>query len=319
MIASAHPTTSPRQLFLRAALFLLSCSAVANDCSPPTLLVNVFDRDLKVQSNLQATDLSVEVDHRRVQIRSLSPDNHARRIVLMVDSSGSMEASEQKRGWGVALPAAAYAVDVVPASASVALVTFSDKLQQESGDFENPKMVGARVLDLKRRQPHGRTRLFDSIHQALIDFTELRSGDAIYVVTDGGDNKSRISQVKLSQELIVRGIRVFVFLVKRLNQPQSEEERIGASQMEDLAEFTGGDVVPISGVEIAGAYRAQLDKLAPHIVSEVENVYRAELGISAPGKAARVKVSFVDRNRAKNLHIAYSHETAPCPPRNVVN
>jgi len=237
----------------------------------------------------------------------------------MVDTSGSMEASEQKRGWGVALPAAAYAVDAVPASASVALATFSDKLQQESSDFENPKIVGGRVLDLKSRQPQGMTRLFDSIHQVLVDFTELRSGDAIYVVTDGGDNKSRISQVKLIQELIVRGIRVFVFLVQRPNEPQTVEERSGAYQMEDLAEFTGGDVVPISAAGIAGAHRAQLDKLAPHIASEVENVYRVELGISAPGKAAHVKVSFVDRNRTKNEHIAYSHEIAPCPPRNAVN
>lgn len=47
-----------------------------------------------------------------------------------------MEASERKREWGVALFAAAYAADVVPSSAAAALVTFSDKLHQESSDFE---------------------------------------------------------------------------------------------------------------------------------------------------------------------------------------
>jgi hypothetical protein len=281
--------------------------------------VNVADRDLKIQSNLEATDLNVEVDGRRVQVRSLLPDNRPRRIVLMVDTSGSMKASPQKRGWGVALPAAAYAVDVVPASASVALVTFSDKLQRESSDFENPKVVGTRVLDLKGREPQRTTRLFDSIHQVLTDFTELHSGDAIYVVTDGGDNKSLISRGKLKQELIVRGIRVFLFLVLRPNEPQTIEEIDAASEMQDLADFTGGDIVPISAAAIAGADRAQLDKLAPHIVSEVESVYRMELGISAPAKTARVKVSFADRRRAKNGHIAYSHEIAPCLPRSAVD
>jgi hypothetical protein len=73
----------------------------------------------------------------------------------MVDTSGSMEASPQKSGWGITLPAAAYAVDVLPASASPALVTFSDKLWLESSDFENPTLVGARVLDLAKRQPTG--------------------------------------------------------------------------------------------------------------------------------------------------------------------
>jgi hypothetical protein len=89
--------------------------------------------------------------------------------------------------------------------------------------------------------------------------------------------------------------------------------------MQDLADFTGGDIVPISAAAIAGADRAQLDKLAPHIVSEVESVYRMELGISAPAKTARVKVSFADRRRAKNGHIAYSHEIAPCLPRSAVD
>jgi hypothetical protein len=254
-----------------------------------------------------------------VQIRSLSPDNRPRRIVVMIDSSGSMEASLQKRVWGVGLAAADYAVDVVPASASVALVTFSDKLQRESSGFENPKVVGTKVVDLKRREPHRMTRLFDSIHQVLTDFTELHSGDAIYLVTDGGDNKSLISPGKLRQELIVRGIRVFLFLVSSLNVFHTAEELDGASEIQRLAEFTGGDIVPISAAAIAGADRAQLEKLAPHIVSEVESVYRMELGISAPGKPARVKVSFTDRKRAKNGHIAYSHEIAPCPPSGAVN
>jgi hypothetical protein len=317
--ARAQLASNPRKLFLRAMLFLLSCSAVAGECSLPIILVNTADRDFKIQASLEATDLSVEVDGRRVQIRSLSPDNRPRRIVVMIDSSGSMEASLQKRGWGVGLATADYAVDVVPASATVALVTFSDKLQRESSGFENPKVVGTRVVDLKRTEPHRMTRLFDSIHQVLTDFTELQSGDAIYLVTDGGDNKSVISPGKLRQELIVRGIRVFLFLVSSLNVFHTAEELDGASEIQRLAEFTGGDIVPISAAAIAGADRAQLEKLAPHIVSEVESVYRMELGISAPGKPAHVKVSFTDRKRARNGHIAYSHEIAPCLPSGAVN
>jgi hypothetical protein len=317
--ASVHPATNPGQLFLRAILFLFSCSAVASNCPHATILVNVFNRDLKVQSDLQATDLNVELDRRRVQVHSLLPDNRPRRIVLMVDTSGSMEASQRHTGWGIALPAAAYAVDVVPASASVALVTFSDMPRQESTYFESPKVVGAKVLDLNRRQPQGATRLFDSIHQVLVGFTELHSGDAIYVVTDGGDNKSRISQVKLRQELIARGVRLFAFLVLRPTEAQTEEEVTGSFQVGNLAEFTGGDVVPISAAEIAGPHRAQLDKLAKHIVGEVENVYRVELEASSAEKAARVKVSFVDRDRKKSGQISYTHEIAPCPSENAVD
>ncbi len=61
----------------------------------------------------------------------------------MVDSSGSMEASPQRSGWGVTLPTAAFAADVVPSTASVALATFSEKLMRESNGFENREEVGS--------------------------------------------------------------------------------------------------------------------------------------------------------------------------------
>jgi len=299
---------------LRASALLLACSpAVAGDCSPPSILLNAFDSNFKIERDLRAEDIKVEVDRKQAQILSFSLDTHPRQIVLMVDSSGSMEASPQKSGWGITLPAAAYAVDAVPASASLALVTFSDKLRRESSDFENRKLVGGRVLDLAKRQPKGPTSLFDSIDQVLVEFKELHFGDAIYLVTDGGDNKSRISLRKLEEELISRGVRVFVFLVMR-GVSRTEEEMSGASQMDGFAESTGGDVVQISSAEVAGNKRAQLDKLAPRIVGQVEAVYRLELGLSEVERAARVKLAFVYQDRRKNTRsIAYSHQVVPCP------
>jgi len=276
-------------------------------------LLNAFDSNFKIQRDLRAEDLKVDVDRKQVPILSLSLDAHPRRIVLMVDTSGSMEASSQKSGWGITLLAAAFAADVVPASAAAALATFSDKLRRESSDFENRQLVGARVLDLAKRHPEGPTSLFDSIDQVLIEFKELNLGDAIYVVTDGGDNKSRISLRRLEEQLISRGVRVFVFLVLQ-GGSRTEEEVSGASQMDSFAESTGGDVVRISSAETSANGRAQLAKLAPRIVGEVEGVYRLELGISpAVERAARVKVAFVDRDRVKNTrNIAYPHQFVPC-------
>jgi VWA domain containing CoxE-like protein len=314
MIRSSRCAPKPnRPLFFLVPPFLLACLAVAGDCAPPTILVTAVDGNFRVEPNLQANDLLVEVQRKQVQVLSVSHDSHPRRIVLMVDSSGSMEASQQRSGWGITLPAAAYAVDVVPASASAALVTFSHKPQRESSSFEDRKAVGARVLDLKRRQPQGGTKLFDSIHQVLNDFTELGIGDAIYLVTDAGENKSKTSLAQIRQELISRGIRIFIFLVQR-NEKQSEEEIRGGPQMEDLAEFTGGEVVRISLTEIAGSNRAQLNKLAARIVDQVENVDLLQLGVPAVESATRVRVSFVDRNRGGSSNIAYSHQIAPCSP-----
>lgn len=287
------------------------CAAAASDCSAPTIPLNAFDRNFNVERDLRAEDVKVEVDGKQAPILSLSFDTNPRRIVLMVDSSGSVEASPQQRGWGLAVPAAAYAAYVVPASASSELVTFSDKLLRESSDFENRKVVQAKVFDLAKRQPKGRTSLFDSVHQVLTEFNELHFGDAIYIVTDGGDNNSRISRRKVIEELISRGVRAFVFLVQQ-GTPQTEEERRGGLDMYGFAESTGGAVVRITSVDVGG--REQLDHLAPQIVAQIEGVYRLELGISEVKKSSRVKVEFIDRERKHSTrNIVYSQQIVPCP------
>jgi hypothetical protein len=289
---------------------MFPCSAVASDCSAATILLNAFDRNLNVERDVPAEDIKVEVDGKQAPILSLSLDTHPRRIVLMVDSSGSLEASPQQSGWGIALPAAAYAASVVPESASSELITFSDKLRRESGDFENRKVVQARIFDLAKRKPNGGTSLFDSVHQVLTEFKELHFGDAIYIVTDGGDNNSRISRANVAKELISRGIRVFVFLVQQ-RPPVTEEEKSGASDMYGFAESTGGAVVRMTLADVAG--REQLDNLAPQIVAQVEGVYRLELGISEVKRTSQRRRR-IDRDRKRSTrNTVYSQQIVPCP------
>jgi hypothetical protein len=85
-------------------------------------------------------------------------------------------------------------------------------------------MVGDPLI-WQKGNPRGPTPLFDSMAQVLVEFKELHVGGAICVVTDGGDNKSRISLPKLEGELISRGVRVFVVLVVR-GGSRTEEEMI---------------------------------------------------------------------------------------------
>jgi hypothetical protein len=57
-----------------------------------------------------------------------------------------------------------------------------------------------------------------------------------------------------------------------------------------------------------------LDELARGLASQVENVYRIELGIPSAERVARTKVSVVNGKQGKNkVNMAYSHEIAPCP------
>jgi hypothetical protein len=296
---------------IHISLFLFLCSsALGGDCAP-SFLLNVVDRTATIRQDLQSADLEVEVDGKLAALSNLSVDTEPRRIVVLVDSSGSMEASPQRAGWGVALPAAAYAVDVIPANASAMLVTFSDKLVKQSSNFENREAVGKKVLALAKTPPGGPTSLFGSMNQILGDFPELKSGDAIFVVTDGADNKSETSIHVLSDKLASRGLRLFVFLASRKSF-ETEEEKSGAVEMEKLAERTGGKAVLMTDADISGKKRAQLDNLKPQLIALVKNVYRAELDPSlGKAKTVRAKISKAgDLNH--NAEIYYQHEVPAC-------
>jgi len=292
---------------------LLACSpAVAGTCSHPVVFLNSVERDLTVARDLRADDLEVKVDGKRARVVSLSLNSGPRRIILMVDSSGSIQ-PPQKRGWGIALRTAAFAVETVPSNASVAMLTFSERPQRESDGFEERQQIRRRILDLAKREPKGRTAILDSIDQALSLFGTPQPGDLIYLVSDGGENKSEVSLRKLREKLVAHGVRVFVFLVPH-EEIVTREEEAGEAMTEELAQFTGGVVIRIPWGESERNRQTWLVKSAAEIGDEARAMYQMELGISDEvGSAGQVRVVFVNRKRDKNT-LAYPRQLVPCPP-----
>jgi tetratricopeptide (TPR) repeat protein len=283
------------------------------DCLRRTISLNVLDANSRPGWDLQPADLQVEIGHKAARIVSLSLDKLPRRIVLMVDSSGSMGTSRRNSGWGVTLPVATFAVDVVPSSASVAFVTFADKAVRESKGFENREEVRKEVLALAKQHPSGHTALFDSMDQVLNVFGEPQFGDAIYLVTDGEDNRSTTLRSRLRENLISRGVRVFVFFVPQEGSVFEDDKREIRSLIEGLAEATGGDFVQIPRHRMRVDEQPVLAKIASQIANQVETVYRLGLNLGEePQKEDRINVRFVDQRRRRTLTIAYPRQLPPC-------
>jgi hypothetical protein len=263
------------------------------------VFLNSVGQDLTVHRDIRADDLEVSVDGRRTRIVSLSLNSSPRRVIMMVDASGSMHPSPQRSGWGIALRTADFAFDSVPSNASVALLTFSDRIRGESDGFQDRQQIGKSFPDLAKREPRGSTALFDSVDQALSLFEAPRLGDAIYLVTDGVDDKSKVSLKKLVEKSVTHGVRIFVFLIP-LERFLTEEERLGPSLMEELAESTGGYVIRVPWREIGGNEQAWV-RSATQISDQMQAMYQIELDISGVvGSKGRVKVVFADRKRDKN-------------------
>lgn len=276
------------------------------------VFLNSVEQDLTVHRGIRPEDLEVKVDGKRTRVVSLSLNSSPRRIIMMVDTSGSMQVSPQNSDWGISLRTAVFSVDSVPSNTSVAMLTFSDKPQLESDGFEQRQQIRRRVLELSKREPKGHTTLYDSINQALSLFETPQPGDAIYLVSDGGDNKSKISPTKLREKLVAHGIRVFVFLVPYEKLVSVEEEE-GVALMDKLAEFTGGYVIRIPWHEIRRNEQTWLARSATQISDQVQAMYEMELDMSGAVGSERVRVVFANRKRRKNT-FAYPRQLAPCLP-----
>ncbi|MBZ5650878.1 MAG: hypothetical protein LAO18_10380 [Acidobacteriia bacterium] len=169
------------------------------------------------------------------------------------------------------------------------------------------------MLDVAKQEPTGRTALFDSIDQALSLFQITQLGDAIYLVTDGEDNKSQVSIRKLKEKLAVHGVRVFVFLVP-IDGVMTVEEAEGQSQMGELAEYTGGYVIRAPWQEIGTNDEAWLTRVATRIRSQLQEMYQIALDIpSVEGSKGRVKVGLAGR-KLNNNTLTYPRQLVPCTP-----
>src|SRR3990167_3518790 len=96
-----------------------------------TLAVNVLDEQGNQVSGLTASNFRAEFRGQPVKILSATLDTRPRRIVILLDTSGSMAARVGK--WELATAAAEDFLRWGPADSSIALVTFGEKVEQRIG------------------------------------------------------------------------------------------------------------------------------------------------------------------------------------------
>jgi hypothetical protein len=134
----------------------------------------------------------------------------------------------------------------------------------------------------------------------------------MYLVTDGGNNKGKGDVIEATRKLVARGIRVFIFLVRQDRRLETQEETEGASEMQVMADSSGGALIKISSVQLAQSQRGQLNTLSHQIVNQAAEFYRLDVGMNPPGKPEHLKINLVNRDKAKNSTISYSHEIEAC-------
>jgi Mg-chelatase subunit ChlD len=235
------------------ACALLACAPLAPAQSAPkqaasSLLVNVLDRNGNAVRDLTKDDFRVKVNGRLAELLDARYSSAPRRIVVLLDMSGSMAGgTEKNKKWEIARGAVEALLTETPADMQVALVTFSSKVH-DILDFSQGRSSITTWLNRGPSQSsdvNGFTAFYDAAAAAAKLLEPPLPGDSIYAITDGGDNSSRIAEAATRQKLLQSQIRLFIFLFSE--SVPTQEERLGEDSIVELARDTGGFVFGVSG------------------------------------------------------------------------
>jgi hypothetical protein len=296
-------------------------------CRERTAIVNVLDPNGSPITNF--TRDSFKASHRGKPLNvvwSQHRKDPGVRITVLLDLSSSMKADFEGglAKWKTALAAALDFVSLAPPQVRLSFRPFASGAGQRFktiGDRQSFEdwLNGPAVRDGK--EVKGTTALYDAILMALKDFGTPEPGDAIYVVTDGGENASKEKMGKIERSLQSSGVRLFAFL---LNGPMTSEESSTIRDLYDLTRRSGGFLVSVSreppgslflhsydfGERTVASIQASTRMLYAQIISYYMLGLQSQDNPSTP-EAWKLDIVDAQGRRRKDVAMAYPQKLAP--------
>lgn len=307
----------PRILATLILLLVIFSSLLAQTvpCPAASIPVGVRDTNGTFVSDVPASAYRATVHGKKVDVRSAALPTSGPRVVLILDVSGSMSAKPST--WQHAMEAA---LDVAGSTTNthVALVLFASQVLDVLDFTHSRQEILDRLQTIARRdkpngsEGKGQTALWDAILQSSAMLQSPETGDAIFAITDGGDNHSERNWGNAKRQLLQQGIRFFAFLPFERYFP-TEEEKLGIENAESLAEQTGGDWTIIDGDVQPAAFRQHLALLYDALI----HYYVLNLDLPAFEGKKSLKIEIVDpqRDKKKQRSAKYPREIYGCPSR----
>ncbi|RYC05297.1 type II secretion system F family protein [Nocardioides zhouii] len=194
----------------------------------------------------------VEIDGRAVEssAKVISAGDVERTTVLVLDASNSMLQ-------GGKFTAAKEAVDAflaaAPADIRIGLVAFAGDIGEVIEPTVDHDSVRAALADIELRKG---TSVYDGIGEGL-DLVGTEGSRSLLVLSDGGDTNSATTLDVVTTDAQDEGVVVDVV---SLANPKN------AATMSDLADSTGGQVIPAEQGALGAVFSAQADALAQQLV-----------------------------------------------------
>ena len=296
-----------------------------------TMAVNVLGQNGRQVQNLSPANFRGKLGQKDVKIVSVTLDNQPRRIVILLDVSGSMTSSRSR--WNLAYRAAWDIIALAPAESSLALLVFAETVEDTVELTQEREAVLQRLSalgpDYRHPKTHSRTALRDALVAAIELLETPRLGDAIYLITDAGDNFSRIKSGRTKQALLCAGTRFYAFLLLGSGERLTPYEKSHTSLIEEWLQATGGEAVVLRSTSAFTAQYKLNDKRQAQVAAgafqlyyRMGEFYRLEVELPrALRKPRGWKLEVVDEHgeKRKDLKVIYPRRLAACPVENPGN
>jgi hypothetical protein len=240
------------------SLVTLAATAVAQDCTQ-TIPVRVVDKDTRLPIEpLTAAMVTARLGDVSLPVSALAQIG-VRRIVVLIDESGSMAGggtpsspfSHHQRDAILAVKQTlSELMAKLPPGVSIEYGLFNEKWVLSGTFISDPAEVRRSIDEVTAsfaNIPYVRTAIYDSLHEALKRFGEPQAGDSILLLTDGFDNRSKLSAKELEQEFRATKARLLTMVVYA---PYifAAQEQAKRTSVQELVARTGGSTLAINPV-----------------------------------------------------------------------
>ncbi len=283
------------------------------DTSLVTILANVIGRDGSPAPDMRQDDFSVYEDDVRQEIAFFEPVDRPFTVVLLIDSSTSVDAQLKEIA-----KAAKVLVDRLRPDDQLVIITFDAMVKEVLKLTKIRELRGGWI----KISPHGGTRLYDAVDFAASQYLRRLPGrKAVVLLTDGVDLGSFMTTAEGSLHDAEEYDALFYTVQYKTSQPQprpiekvQQEYERATAYLRELAEKTGGR-----------HYRAEdMGDLSPafaSVVKELSSQY--SLGYyptrpPKPGERRRIRVR-VSRSdlviHTRGSYVFKSPETRQAEPK----
>jgi hypothetical protein len=307
----------------------LPTPAQNESCLRRIVPVTVMDSAGRPILGFAPADFQSKFRGKPIKILSIIPDDRPRRVVILLDTSGSMSGEPRGHKWEIARAIATHLVDAHLPSTSLALLFFSDQVHEQIGFSDGIPTVAKRLLDISANPDYvkknvlGTTALYDAVLAALHLLDAPGFSDSIYLITDGGDNKSRSNQRDVRRALVSSGVRLHASVLAPTDD-RVPEDLLGLSDITEMTTATGGVVLGpvgrkraphVMSFDLNQEERQALSVGLRYLEADVLSNVRVELELpETPNKWGEwsLELSHEKQKQFKHVSIAYPRDLAPC-------